>query len=330
MIPNQWYAVLESSEVPRNRPVGVLRLGERLVFWREEDGKVACLRDICPHRGAAFSAGKLHQNLVECPFHGFRFDASGACQLVPANGSQAPFPRQIKAHSYPTYEAWGFIFIYWGDKVTDFSIPSFFEDIDSGFSYGAFRDPWKTHYSRAIENQLDVVHLPFVHTDTIGRGGRIVIDGPLVKWIGKDRFKVYVFNRPDDGRPVRKQDELTFPAEETFHLDFIFPNLWQNYLSSTARVVLAFVPVDQENSMIYLRFYQKFVRVRGIRSLVNWLSMPLNRKILHQDRRVVETQVPKRTELKMGEKLIQGDHPIIGYRKRRQELIEAAKQTITN
>ena len=29
-----------------------------------------------------------------------------------------------------------------------------------------------THYSRAIENQLDTVHVPFIHHNTIGRGGR--------------------------------------------------------------------------------------------------------------------------------------------------------------
>jgi hypothetical protein len=45
--------------------------------------------------------------------------------------------------------------------------------------------------------------------------------------------------------------------------------------------------------------------------------VPFNRVILHQDRRVVETQIPKKTMLKMNENLVQGDLPIIQYRKRR-------------
>ena len=77
--------------------------------------------------------------------------------------------------------------------------------------------------------------------------------------------------------------------------------------------------------MLYLRFYQKFVRVPVVRDIVNRLSMPFNAIIAHQDRRIVETQMPKRTELRMGEKLIQGDSPVIAYRRRRQELIEAAR-----
>jgi hypothetical protein len=46
----------------------------------------------------------------------------------------------------------------------------------------------------------------------------------------------------------------------------------------------------------------------------------MNSYILHQDRRVVLTQLPIKSELQMGENLIQGDLPIIEYRKRRATL----------
>ncbi len=47
----------------------------------------------------------------------------------------------------------------------------------------------------------------------------------------------------------------------------------------------------------------------GVRAIVNRLSMPFNVDVAHQDRRVVETQLPKRTDLRMGEKLIPGGQP---------------------
>jgi len=59
MIPNQWYAVLESKEVRPGKPLGVTRMGEKLVFWRDGAGKPSCLRDLCAHRGAALSLGKV-------------------------------------------------------------------------------------------------------------------------------------------------------------------------------------------------------------------------------------------------------------------------------
>jgi phenylpropionate dioxygenase-like ring-hydroxylating dioxygenase large terminal subunit len=70
MIRNQWYAVLESKEVGR-KPVGVTRMGEKLVFWRDGRGEIHCAVDRCPHRGVALSIGKLENDHLQCPFHGF-------------------------------------------------------------------------------------------------------------------------------------------------------------------------------------------------------------------------------------------------------------------
>jgi hypothetical protein len=50
--------------------------------------------------------------------------------------------------------------------------------------------------------------------------------------------------------------------------------------------------------------------------------MPFNRFVAHQDRRVVETQVPKPSALQMGEQLVQGDRPVVEYRRRRHELLQ--------
>jgi len=90
--------------------------------------------------------------------------------------------------------------------------------------------------------------------------------------------------------------------------------------------MVAFVPVDQGNTILYLRFYQKFMRVPVLRKLITRLSMPFNLIITHQDRRVVVTQQPKASALQIGEQLFQADRPIIEYRKRRQELMEKARQ----
>ena len=105
MIPNQWYVILESNEVKRGKPIGVTRMGEKMVAWRDSRGQVAVMRDLCPHRGVALSAGQLIGDCIQCPFHGFQYDTSGACKLVPANGRTAEPPKVLHAHAYPTREA---------------------------------------------------------------------------------------------------------------------------------------------------------------------------------------------------------------------------------
>ena len=203
----------------------------------------------------------------------------------------------------------------------------FFDNLNDTYTYSSARDPWKAHYSRVIENQLDVVHLPFIHRNTIGRGNRTVVDGPVVEWKGDRMIYTYVYNRVDDGRPPRRSGELSAKPAGSQHLEFIFPNLWQNYISEKVSILAAFVPVDEGNTILYLRFYQRFMRLPLFNKLIAHLSMPSNVYIAHEDRRVVVTQQPKASGLKIGEILIQGDLPIIEYRRKRAALQDLAAQS---
>jgi phenylpropionate dioxygenase-like ring-hydroxylating dioxygenase large terminal subunit len=320
MIRNQWYVVLESKEV-RHKPIGVIRMGEKLVFWRNTDGKVNCAVDRCPHRGVALSKGKRESNHLQCPFHGFEYNANGSCVYIPANGKGGRIPKSLQLQTYPTHETYGFIWIWWGDEPPEnLDSPIFFENLDDTFIYASKPDHWEAHYSRVIENQLDVVHLPFIHRNTIGRGNNTVVDGPVIRWDGDMKFLTYVFNRKDDGTPQRKPNEIDLNTARSVHLEFIFPNLWQNFISEDVRVLAAFTPVDEENTILYLRFYQRFMRLPIFGKLITQISMPMNVYIAHQDRRVVVSHQPQPSSMKLDEKLIQGDMPIITYRKRREEL----------
>jgi phenylpropionate dioxygenase-like ring-hydroxylating dioxygenase large terminal subunit len=104
-------------------------------------------------------------------------------------------------------------------------------------------------------------------------------------------------------------------------LQFHYPNIWQNPISDKFRIFAAFVPVDEENTLIYLRNYQNFLKIPVLKQIVNYFMKLSNIVILRQDKRVVITQIPKKSEVKMDERLIMGDKPIIEYRKHREELI---------
>jgi phenylpropionate dioxygenase-like ring-hydroxylating dioxygenase large terminal subunit len=324
MIPRQWYLVLESREVKKGRLLATRRMGENLVFGRDAGGKVFCLVDRCAHRGAALSAGELVGDHVRCPFHGFEYDGEGRGVLIPANGKNTPVPERFRVPHYPAHEAHGFIFIWWGaNPPRDLAAPFYFDDVDDSFSQRTRIDPWDCHYSRGIENQLDVVHLPFVHRTTIGRGNRTLVNGPVLEWKDPDHFWVRVFDVLDEGQKPLTPQEISPPYPD-FHLDFHFPNLWQNWIAPDLRIVAGFVPVDDEHMLLYLREYQRFVRAPLLRGLVTRMVMPFNLVVAHQDRRVVVTQQPKASGLSIGENLVQGDGPIAAYRMRRDELMKAA------
>jgi len=321
MIYNQWYVILESKELKKNKPLRVMRFNEQLSLWRDENNEVCCISDKCCHRGVSLSCGRIVNGKIECPFHGFLYDKSGIVNVIPANGRNRPVPENMKVKSYKTFEGYGFIWLWWGENSKISEEPFFFKELND-FSYSGLKDHWNVHYSRAIENQLDVVHLPFVHRTTIGRGNKTLVNGPVVIR-EKELITFYVNNIIDDGKTVPlKPDEIT-NYKNFFHLQFHYPNIWQNFISDKIRAFAAFVPVDEENTIIYIRYYQALIKIPLLRELVNYIGKISSKIILRQDKRVVVTQLPKKSGYRINEQLIMGDRPIIEYRKHRQELLES-------
>lgn len=319
MIRNQWYVILKSNEVKPHNITAVLRMGEHLILWRDNQGKVTCQADRCPHRGVALSIGCHKGDTIQCPFHGFEYDSTGRCTLVPANGRAAETPKALQVATYPAREEHGYIYIWWGEPQTEYPPLPWFDDLDSSFTTSDYRDIWDAHYSRVIENQLDVFHLPFVHATTIGRGNRTIADGPVTE-VDESSLEIWVHNRLDDGKTTAvRASELPKP-ERPFSLKFKFPHLWMNRISDDMRITVFFTPIDDAHTILYLRYYQRFVKAPVLRQLVAGLINLFSIVVLNQDKRVVITQTPKPSGLKIGEKLVPADRPIIEYRTIRERL----------
>lgn len=318
MIQNQWYAILPSKAVKRGRIIGARRLNLDLALFRTEEGEIGCVVDRCTHRGAAFSKGKVKGGCVQCPFHGLEFDRTGQCTFIPANGksSLADFSRYNVRH-YPVRESNGIIYLWHGDpdRVTD-ELPFFYADVDNSYVYSEFEDLWNSHYSRCIENQLDVVHLPFVHHNTIGRGNKTLVNGPKIEFVPGGLI-TSADNEQDRGQRPRTAAESSIKPT---YLKFLFPNVWMNHISDKIKVIIYFAPVDDENTALYIRFYCKAVGLRLLDGLIAYFGKFANRVIERQDKHIVITQQPKASSYRSKEKLLAGDAPIVQYRRIREEL----------
>ncbi len=318
MIPNQWYAVLSSHMLRRGKPLGARRFGEKLVFFRDSRGRAACVADVCAHRGASLAGGCVAGDHIRCPFHGIEYAADGSCVLIPSEGrASGQDLTRFRLKHYPLREIGGIVFIWYGEGEPDRE-PEVFDVItDPSFSYDHTEDSWNVQYSRVIENQLDVSHLAFVHRSTIGRGGKTLANGPKVVWLDENTLQTSANNEVDRGQKPKSAAECVI--KET-HLTFRFPNIWENHVSDRLRILAFFIPVDEEHAIIALRFYNRLTGVKALDRLIARLGSLANRVVERQDKRVVETQEPKASALRMKEKLVAADRPIIEYRKRRAQL----------
>lgn len=160
---DRWYPICPSRYV-RHDPVGLERLGRKLVLWRDENSVLHALEDRCPHRGAPLSLGVIMGNRIACPYHGVEVRQDGIVAKVPGSpgckleGMRATESFHVKEHG-------GFIFIYNHLKPVDQPPPlNLPEELVSG-EYEFFPNyaEWRTDYRYIQDNVMDPMHGAFVH-----------------------------------------------------------------------------------------------------------------------------------------------------------------------
>jgi vanillate O-demethylase monooxygenase subunit len=184
-VNNEWYVVAFGHELQRSllhRRV----LGQRLVLFRKEDGTPVALDDRCAHRSYPLSAGKIEGDTVVCKYHGFRYDSAGDCIEVP---SQATCPRGIGVRSYSLVERGPFVWAWLGDSAAD---PARIPDthwLENGLwmsSQGYFHLP--ANYVSLHENLLDLTHLSYLHSNTLGTTD--YAGAPFETELGDGRYRI--------------------------------------------------------------------------------------------------------------------------------------------
>lgn len=158
-----WQPAALSEELSGNRPVvPVTLLGERLVLFRDETGRLGLISRHCPHRGADMAYGRLEDGGLRCPFHGWLFDAGGQCIEQPAEPPGSTMHERIKARSYPVVEKNGIVFAYMGPgEPPTFAAFDCFAAPDSHVF--AFKGLWECNWLQALEVGIDPAHASFLH-----------------------------------------------------------------------------------------------------------------------------------------------------------------------
>ncbi|MBE9181924.1 aromatic ring-hydroxylating dioxygenase subunit alpha [Oculatella sp. LEGE 06141] len=171
MLKNFWYAC-EFSTLVTNQPKQIVMLNQRFVLYRNAQGQAIAMNDQCPHRGAALSAGWLENDCIRCPYHGWKFQENGQCIHIPANAANAPVPKKAYVESYPVQEKYGFIWLFYGDlpEAERPPIPPLPEFEDPTLHRFFLDFKVNTHYTRVLENSIDISHLPIVHANSFGAG----------------------------------------------------------------------------------------------------------------------------------------------------------------
>lgn len=317
MIPNQWYAILESKSL-KKKPVGLTRMGERIVLWRDGEGRAVCMPDRCPHRGTSLSLGKVVDGALACRYHGLRYDCSGQCVRVPAHGEGYRIPKSLKTKTHTVREQNGLIWLWWGDERAELPEIPWLDDIPADPKECVTKCAvWPFNYARITENQFDVQHWAFLHGNIMFGVGdyfesfHCKVEGEAIHTWG---------NLRRGGR--RKGDKNLWP----WRVSLRFPNLSMIEVSPRFRSLAIATPIDDNTSWMYIRSFQNFSRTFPIRQMIDaycihfLYTVPLYR----QDFPVWQSQKPWYTDVGVY-KLVPCDEGIAKYLSMRRQMIDRAK-----
>jgi phthalate 4,5-dioxygenase oxygenase subunit len=178
-----WLPILLSGELPENDcpPVRVKILSERLIAFRDTQGRYGLIDEFCPHRGPSLWFGRNEECGLRCPYHGWKFDYTGQCVDVPSEPVESGFAQKIKLKSYPVIERGGVLWTYMGPPEKKPAPPEFeFAMVPREQSYTSKRYQ-ECNWLQSMEGGIDSSHVSWLHS------GNVNTD-PLFKGAGGNKY----------------------------------------------------------------------------------------------------------------------------------------------
>jgi len=175
---NAWYAAVWGEQLRPGELFARTILGEPLVLYRLEDGGIAALGDICPHKFAPLHMGKLLPGgKVQCGYHGLEFGADGACVRNPHGAER--IPASCRVRSFAAEERHTMVWVWMGDQPADPAAIPEYSFLDEGSGHDICRRDFirvEANYRQVADNLLDLSHSPFLHDGVIGGAETIKAD----------------------------------------------------------------------------------------------------------------------------------------------------------
>jgi nitrite reductase/ring-hydroxylating ferredoxin subunit len=185
-----WLPAMLAEELPEPDcpPVRLKLLGEDLVAFRTTSGRPAVLDTWCPHRNANLFWGRNEEDGLRCVYHGWKFDADGACVDMPNEPPRSRFAEKIKQPAYQAVDTGGVIWVYMGPDESPGSAPAI-PELEWTLVPESHRNVTKRiqdcNWLQNLEGEVDSSHANFLHAS-----------------LGPDRRPIRNDERDEDLHPV--------------------------------------------------------------------------------------------------------------------------------
>ncbi len=273
---HSWYPVTFVQDLPSDRPYSFSLYDEPLVLFRNQEGKLGCLTDRCPHRAARLSDGQIIEGKIECLYHGWQFGSEGECLHIPQLPADAKIPAKACVQSFVTVECQGLVWVWPGEpeaaEIDRIPTLDVFDKPEFVYTDSMYDLPYDQTY--LVENLVDPAHVPISHEG--GQGKREDAHPLAMEVVESSVLGIR-------GRWQRSHK----PNEPWRQTDFIAPNLVRviiNIPPGERYLVQGFycLPLGKGRCRVLARTYSNFM-TWAFKFQPRWLQHLNQNKILEQD-----------------------------------------------
>ncbi|NJP09378.1 MAG: aromatic ring-hydroxylating dioxygenase subunit alpha [Leptolyngbyaceae cyanobacterium RU_5_1] len=290
--PNHWYAVGWAKDLKLGQVMPVKIWEWAIAVYRDTDGQLHALEDICPHRGVALHKGKVKGANLACRYHGWEFDGGGQCVNVPYLPPAQKLPC-AQTRSFPIQELHGLIWVFPGDPdLAETGQPPDIPELSQpGWLMVPITGHFQAHFSICNENTMDVFH-GVLHEDLQGWFDPVLIHLKETETSVCAEYQISYKGQMAKflGLSDRADQTTTLPITVEYH----YPH-YRSHLQGISSLYLMRLPVGPTESRSFAMF---FFKVRLPRWLLKWLHSLLNivlkrfflLKFIVQDKEMMESE----------------------------------------
>ena len=245
-----WLPAAKSAEVAAGGdPLRLMLLGEKLIAFRDNTGRVGVMDHRCPHRCASLFYGRNEAGGIRCVYHGWKFDADGNCLDMPNLPPEQDFKQKVHAKAYKVAERAGVIWVYMGARAEAPPFPEIEAVLLPEDDLTIMFAQRECNWLQALEGDIDTSHFGFLHAGSVQPDQ--VPDDNMLKYQVGNRAPAYHVTDTDWGtmycayRPA--EDDRTYWRFAHFGFPFW---TWVPQGDFNDRVqARAWVPMDNTHTM---------------------------------------------------------------------------------
>jgi len=257
----QWYVVSTASDFVINKPIKTTVWNKNYVVWKTPDGNYVALDDVCSHKSASLSKGKLCNNNIVCPYHGYEFNENGTLSKVPGICFRPSPIYDVTKYNVVEKNGWVYLNTYSDlakNKDVAMNETIFVEEEVARNDSVVFLKMNFNCYSRILsENSLDVMHIGFVHTFGNAKNPAPIEIRPPHQ-VGPYHYKTTYLYEAGENSLARQYFDV---KNITIENEFILPHttvarvIFGDFVST---VITFALPVSDEKSILFVKTYRNF------------------------------------------------------------------------